>query len=740
MPQRNSKLRLKRVELQFILLAILLFINLIFNFFPLVNIIGYESSVLNSFLFFIFSGYLSILYTRKESSASFTGYFSRHKTFFILALLIPFVTGISSTLVFTNCPVIDGILFYLVISMPSLFFGSVSGILIVKYARRYHKLIFHFLTILILIIPLIEIYFNPQIFFYNLIIGFFPGTIYDEDLAVDSKLILFRMLLIILFIIFLGIHFLYTKKKLNRLQSISLILVISSVFILIKPCLSFSTDIGTIARHLNNRIETPRFQILYSDSIDSIKAEQIALLHEYYYEQISGKLNIRREKKITSFIFNDREDKRNYFGAGNANVAKPWLNQIYLNGNEFDASLKHELVHILAGDFGTTPFKVADNLNPAMIEGFAMAIEDDFNGLSVHSIARMARKSGFKISIADLFDGLDFFSHFSSLAYIYSGSFVKYLIETYGIEKVKALYSNLEFENILGDSLYNLEQNFYRFLDAEEITFTKHLAQLYLGGKSIFKKHCARAAAKRIKDAWILFDDKKYNEGVINFREVYFYSGSYQALNGWLNSLTQLKKFKEAEEILLKELNYFVQTPYLYILELMAGDLSVRNNKPEEGLKYYDSLVVQSPSIEYRNEASLRLRIGEYSRDSLKKYIEADIVERFNILKSININAILYESIPSLIRYAEVDKIKWKFLKELSGRLKVNDRVSAFSVLGLSKMALKNGDYLLAKELAVKSLEFDSGDIHNKIFIDNLRMINWFYNFAEEVKKNFHYQ
>ncbi len=740
MPQRNSKLRLKRVELQFILLALLLLLNLIFSFFPLINIIGYESSVLNSLLFFIFSGYLVIHYAKKEPGAALTEYLNRLKIFFSAAAVIPLVTGISSTLVFTDCPVNDGILFYMVISIPSLFFGSVSGFLIVIYSRRFKKIIFLFLTIFILIIPLIEIYFNPQIYFYNLIIGFFPGTIYDEDLAVNTKLILFRILLIVLFIIFLVILYLFTKKKLNRLQSISLIIVVCSVFILIKPCLSFSTNFGSITRHLINRIDTPGFQVFYSDSIDSVKAEQIALYHEYYYEQINGELNIDRDKKIISFIFNDREDKRRYFGAGNANVAKPWLNQIYLNGNDFDASLKHELVHILAGDFGTTPFKVADNLNPGMIEGFAMAIEDDFDGLSVHSIARMARNSGFRISIADIFDGLDFFSHYSSLAYIYSGSFVKYLIETYGIEKVKVLYSNLDFENILGVPINILEIDYYRFLDEVELTFNKHSARLYLGGKTIFKKHCARAAAKRIRDAWILYDNKRYDEVVNNFREVYLYSASYQALNGWLNSLTQLKKYEEAEEILLKELNNFIQTPYLYILELMAGDLLIRNNKPDGAFKYYDSLLVQSPSIEYTNEASLRLRIGEYSVDSLKKYVEADKVERFNILSSINVNSILYESIPAMIRYAENDESKWKYLKELSGRVKVNDRISAYSVLGLSKLALRKGDYLLAKELAVKSLAFDSGEIYNKIFIDNLRMINWFYNFAEETKKNFRYQ
>lgn len=735
--QRNSSLRIPKINLNFTLLFILFLFNILFAFFPLTNIIGYEFSVINSFLFFILSG-ISAIHNSKLIEIS-NGYLLEHlkktKILFLCTILFPLASGITSTLLMTECPINDGILFYFIISIPSLFFGYVSGILITTFFNRFNYFIFVVLAVFFLSLPLIEFYFNPQIYFYNIIFGYFPGTIYDEDLAVNNILVSYRLFHLAIFIGILLIINFYRIGQINKIRSLSIILIVGLLFFLLKPALNFSTDLRVLKKHLNKSLETEHFKLLYPDSIDRQSAELSALLHEYYFEQVTHNLESKTDMKITSLVFESEEQKRELFGAGRADVAKPWLQQIYLNYPGYTSTLKHEIVHILAGEFGVTPFMVADNLNPAMIEGLAMAIEDNFDDMPVHSMAKLARTAGFKTSLQNLFSGFKFFSQNSSISYVYAGSFLKYLIDNYGVEKVKVLYGNLNFEQVLKKSLIELENEYNTFINDIEIDFNKHTAQLYFGGQTIFKKHCARTAAHRTKNAWMLYNQKKYSEAEKEFNRVYEYSGSYQSLIGLVNSKIQLKNYESALDIISMEMKNFLQTPYLYMLELTTGDLLVRNNKTIEAREWYDSLLVQLPTIDYQNEVLLRKALNDL--DLLKDYLEGNRKKRLSLLMQLNEKLIYYESIPVLLRYCKDREEIEIALNSLNSRVNVTDESSSYAVMKLSQAAVKIGKYKNAQELAIKSLSIGNKGKYIHSLIENLRMINWLNNFADEIKVSF---
>ena len=87
-------------------------------------------------------------------------------------------------------------------------------------------------------------------------------------------------------------------------------------------------------------------------------------------------------------------------------------------------------------------FKLASGLNPALIEGLAESIEGTTDEISLIDFTALAFNHQHKIKIASLFTGFNFFKANSSLSYTYSGAFFSYLIEKYGIEKVKRFYTN----------------------------------------------------------------------------------------------------------------------------------------------------------------------------------------------------------------------------------------------------------------------------------------------------------
>lgn len=706
-------------------------------FFPLVNILGYESSVINGILFFIFSEIRAIRNSSLNiiSDENYGYHFRNNISFLSITFLTPLILGIFSTILFSECPLGDGILFYFVIAIPNIFFGYTIGLYISVLIQRFRYITFVTVFIIILLIPLLEFYLHPQVYFYNLIIGFFPGTIYDEDLTVDGLLLSYRILQLAFFIALLFISHRVHSRSIKKTSSLIIVLLAVTTFFFVKPFINYSTNLDRLKKSLKGTIQTEHFEILYSKSIDKNAALYLAQLHEYYYEQIIQNLEIGFDEKIISIVFRDENEKRKLIGAGRADIAKPWLMQIFLNYPTFDETLKHEIVHVIAGKFGTTPFKVAQNLNPAMIEGVAMAIENDYDGYSIHQMAKIAFNAGYKISIERLFSGLNFFSNYSSISYIYAGSFIKYLSDTYGINRIKQLYSDIDFYKYYEKDLSKLEEEYNLFLNNIRVDFNRNTAQLYFGGKTIFKKHCARTAAHKTKKAISLFQSGKYSEAEDAFLNVYNYSGSYQALSGLVNSSIKLKKYNSAEKYLLSEETNFMDSPYKYNVELLLGDVYVLNDKIDSARSFYDSLLVQNPSVEYYNETFIRNYLLTNNISELKNYILGDRKKRFELLKSLNADRIIYESIPMMIYYCNDNSELKNLILFLQNKLAVSDKITSYSAMKISQAAAKLGYYEIAQNIAVKSLSYKEDNLFLHPLTENLKLINWLVNFSEETLK-----
>lgn len=726
---------------QIILLVIIIIVNLFLLQFPLTNTIHFEFSVVNAIILFLFGGLFSIKLHKAVELNIRLAWLKIYK-FLLLLICVPFVLGVLSTLFFSLCPLNEGILFFIVITIPSLLFGFITGSFISAIVWRFRNIIFFVLFVILLLLPLVEFYFNPQIYFYNPIFGFYPGTIYDEDLNVDAVLLLYRFFNFLFFsILGLYAYFPLVKRKFNRLQVLLATAVIISLFFLFKPALNFSTTFSKMTNELGKSLQTRHLNIYYPEQLE--KEEPIVLVgikHEYYFEQVTKELQLQNQRKVVSFIYNNPLQKRKLFGSGNANVAKPWSNQIYLNYSTYDISLKHELVHVLAGDFGTTPLLVAENFNTAMIEGIAMAIENDYDGYPVHYMAKMADQAGYKFPISKLFSGLSFFSQFPTVSYIYAGSFIKYLIDKYGIEKIKNLYSDIDFPKYFNKSIVELEQEYNNYLASLEIDFNKHKAQLYFGGQPIFQKYCPRTAAYETKKAWAFFNDKKYYTAKELFEKVYNYSGSHSSLRGYVLSLVKMNENIEAEKLLKAEMSKFFKSSSLYNFELILSDICIRNNKIIEAENLYDSLLVQNPHVEFSNQVLIRKSLLSVGADSLRKYLEGDANLRYDMLIRLNKDKTKNYSITTLIELAKDNTRLAEVVGMFRNKIAANDYLSAHALQKLSYVSVKLGQYEAAKEFLVYALEYKENPILTESLKSDLSLVNWIINFSEETVKHFVYK
>lgn len=220
-------------------------------------------------MLFLTGGLIAIIKLGKSHFKNFFDLLTQNKILFLSALSFPFLIGLMSSFFISKCPILDGVLFFLVIAIPSLFFGLATGYYSFSLTRKYSLWIFLILFLVILLSPLVEFFLNPQIYFYNPIFGFYPGTIYDEDLSVDKLLIGYR---VCNFIFFTAMIFVADKSSLKenskRFLVFLVLLLIASAFIYFKPALHFATDKVRLEKNLSKSISTEHFQIHFPDSLN----------------------------------------------------------------------------------------------------------------------------------------------------------------------------------------------------------------------------------------------------------------------------------------------------------------------------------------------------------------------------------------------------------------------------------------------------------------------------------------
>ncbi len=589
---------------------------------------------------------------------------------------------------------------------------------------------------MILFISLLEIYFNPQVYLYNPLFAYFPGTIYDEGLSVDIKLTLYRILNLIFFIpiliYFLGwaIEGVSFKKKFSLLVSASFIAVL--FYFIFSPLLGFTTTESSLNDKLSYKVESKHFIIQADARIEKEVLQQIVLNQEYYYSLHSNFFKEEPNSKIKSFIFFDREQKKNLFGAGAADVAKPWLNSIYVSADTWESTIKHEIAHCFTAGFGTGVFKLAAGFNPALIEGVAEAADGFYDANSIHYMASLAFKNDYHVNVNSMFNSFSFFGSVSSLSYIYSGSFIKYLSDDYGIEKVKDFYKSNDFEKSFATELSSVIKDYELFLDTLTLNATKDRANYYFGRKPLISKICPRYVSSSLAKAWEYYSAKNYSKAKSIFEHILIKTESYSAVIGLSKILEDGDSLSRAIDLLQSRINSFQGTSYEYNLKFRLADQLVMNNEIEKAKELYQFLVDVKPNR--RLELVSNTRISLLKNGSLKKYVAGSEYDRYAILKDLNLRVYNYPSIPLMIDLStSLGEDYNSFLLNFENNLEVKNELSSYALLKLSEYMLRNFDYVKARKMAGFALRYKDDLNLLKLTEENSKKTEWFLRNAESI-------
>jgi hypothetical protein len=358
----------------------------------------------------------------------------------------------------------------------------------------------------------------PVVFFFDPFFGWFSGPIYDEAVGIRETLLWFRLSNLLwitaawlLVLAVIDEHDLRpvrpaTRRDVSRLVAAVSIALTTTMVFWRADAWGFTSTLESTKLRLAGTYTTEHFVLHYDPSSNTGREiDAVAVEHEFAFERLATLTGRAPPTPIHSFIYPSHEVKRAIFGAGEVEVSLPWRGHVYLRHQPFPhASLHHELAHTFGGPHGDPVLGLSVRwaglvpvLNMGLVEGWAEALAPRASqGMDLHDQAAVLDRLGKRPALRGIM-GVGFWANSSSRAYTAAGSFLAWLHDRVGMERIGALYrSGGDFRGVIGEDLDTLEAEWLKFLrerpldqDALDV-----LAQRF-ARRSVFQRPCAHRIA-----------------------------------------------------------------------------------------------------------------------------------------------------------------------------------------------------------------------------------------------------
>lgn len=352
---------------------------------------------------------------------------------------------------------------------------------------------------------------TPAIFVYGHFGGYFPGTLYDPDVAIGATYLTFRGATLVWMLALTLVVLAATPAESGRdggrrrrvMRALAALVVAAGLALEAHgPELVHRSTVASITAELGGERAGERCTIVFPRELPRERAERLLRDCDFRIRRTEEVLGLTHPERITAFFFRSEEEKRRLMGASGTYVAKPWRDEVYLQlGSWPHPVLHHELVHVVVGATGVGPFRVSGALGgllpaPGIIEGVAVAIAwDESEGLTPHEWAAALARVGHAPSI-EATTGLSFLLQPASRAYTANGSFVRWILDTRGSAAVRRIYREGDYERALETPIAELEHEWHAFLETIELPpEAEGLARLRFERASIWSQVCPRTVA-----------------------------------------------------------------------------------------------------------------------------------------------------------------------------------------------------------------------------------------------------
>ncbi len=565
----------------------------------------------------------------------------------LVLLLVPLIIILLNGFRIKNCNYIDGFIFFLLLPVISCITVTASGVFFnTLIEKRWLAYIVYLAFLILTCIPtLINLIFHPPVFAFHPIIGYFPGPIYDFVISITPTLIISRVQSLIWTVLFIAILFFTCDInrqtglvpriqwrnliKVSSYRTISKILTVLVLLLIVIGFELYSGKLGIrpsrkdIAMELGGYRETEHFEIYYARELEE-KIDLFADDCEFRFYQLSTYLQTENSRKVRAYLYSSPEQKKRLIGAGNTFVEDPFGYGFHLHPQGFPHPvLKHELAHVLTADW--SPWKVS--LNVGVHEGVAVAADWDEGNLTVHQWAKAMRHFKVAPPLSSVMS-LGFWKHASSRSYLMAGSFIRFLIDKYGIDKIKQAFPIGNIQKSYMKDMLELEGEWIKFLlndvslDEKEITYAEN--RLKRGG--IFEQVCAHEMAALRNDAWEAYYNNDYISALNIFQQMLTNEPeNSRTLRGMMFSAFRTGNYELTTSIANRIISND-NAQYRAEAAQLLGDINWLQGDVSAALISYESVSILNPreSVKFNNILRIAALTDSYkpdSRDRLKSVL-----------------------------------------------------------------------------------------------------------------------
>lgn len=446
-------------------------------------------------------------------------------------LLLPLLIGFAHGLHQRNCTPSLTLAFWLLMPVGSAAFSLALGIAVARATATARRAAGLFVALVIASLARfgLGLLDGPDIYGGNHFFGWFSGGIYEDVIEIDAGLLYLRLLsALIALTLLLGAALVPQpgeerprwRSPATRWQcaALGLVLVAFGIGWHYRQLFRLDVDRAFIQRSLGGHLRTDHFDIYYeAGAMPPHRLRLVAQDHEYRLARVSEYLQTRPSRRIASYVFRDAASKRRWTGSGWVQVANPWRREIYINDDGYPhAVLEHELTHVVSAEFGVPVFGYSMGgplPNAGLIEGIAVATSWHDRGRGdPHAQSAAMLKEGILPEPSGLV-GITFWGDRQSRAYTAAGSFVRFLVEAYGIEKVKSAYAWGDLAGATGKDLAHLGDEWRAFLATIEVPEAERAAaRERFTQPSLFERTCARELSRLEEEGWRALRGGRFDE------------------------------------------------------------------------------------------------------------------------------------------------------------------------------------------------------------------------------------
>lgn len=413
---------------------------------------------------------------------------------YFFLLVFPLLIVLTYAIKHGLCSFVSGLQWFVLLPGITTFYAIACSIWAISYGKNGFKtwLIAWFPTLIFSAITLLDLYYDPSIFFYHPVFGYFPGPIYDEWIPKFSSLYTYRIWVVI-FSFWLIIRDSTEEKK----WKVG-VLILFPLFC--RQELGWHYSHTWIQRQLANHIETKN-AVIYFSEVQSIEAVAFAKQIDRKISKIEQFLRVPiADDKIKIYVYPDSISKKKWTGTQYTLVGNPMQRSLHvLSLNINDPILSHELTHVLASPLGISIFHISPKIG--LLEGLATAVQKNSLGISVDEWSKIMQTKKQLPDIARTLDGYSFWKENPTRVYLACGSFVNWLIHEYGMDKFKKVYRGEDFDSAYAIPLGSLIASWEKYIQPIPVTDDKvKRAESYLLEKPFYQKHCVHEVAEQLME------------------------------------------------------------------------------------------------------------------------------------------------------------------------------------------------------------------------------------------------